>query len=138
MLTNLQFLLGSIAAPVALSVFALLGYLVGLQQRRATQSTDRRTVSFQEKRDRTDQLLREIDSVSQQLREHLAARHAAMLHCRQKIEQMSHLGSHIKWTDDDAALSGLLDPTDELTHEIAMAYDQLRRDSHKLSELRAW
>ncbi len=137
MMTHLDLLISGIAVPFALSAVALLGYIVGLRHRKPTRSSPGLTNRLREKMDRTDELLSNMDSVSRQLRRHLAARHAAMLHCRQQIEDLTRQGSHIKWKDEASAIGSLLDPADKLTREIALAYDELRRSSRMLSELRA-
>lgn len=138
MITHLNLLISGIAVPFALSAVAMLGYLVGLRHRQPTRSSPGPTNRLRAKMDRTDELLSNMDSVSRQLRRHLAAHHANMLHCRQQIEDLTRQGSHIKWKDEAAAIGSLLDPADKLTREIALAYDELRRSSRMLSELRAF
>ncbi len=138
MTSFIPLLISGIAAPFALSLVALLGYFVGLRHRQSPEDTTaRETNVLHAKMNHADALLKQMDTVSRQLRHHLAAHHAALRHHRQQIVELSRqnrLGERY----EDATIDSLLAPTDQLTREIALAYDQLRRDSRKLSQLRAW
>ena len=124
--------------PVAFSSVAFLGYLAGLAHRNKTAGSQDQMAAVQRKVERADELIRRIESVSKQLRRHLAAHHANVHHCREKLQ---HLKQGELSTGDQQmaiAVSDILTPAEQLTHEIATAYDELRKHSRDLAKLRYW
>jgi hypothetical protein len=121
-----------LTGPVALALVALLGYIVGYHQRRRAPSDNLFLMSL----DQTDALIDKIESISNQLRQSMATHHSAVNRCREQIRVLSE--SHVSDTDTapHVHLQALLAPTDRLSQDIALAYDELRQHTHALARLR--
>jgi hypothetical protein len=121
-----------LTGPVALALVALLGYFVGYHQRRRAARSSVSLMSL----DETDALIDKIESISNQLRQTMATHHSTVSRCREQIRVLSE--SHV--SDADTAphihLQALLAPTDRLSQDIALAYDELRQHTHALARLR--
>lgn len=120
-----------LTGPVALALVALLGYFVGYRRRRAA---DGRMSPLS--LDETDALIEKIESISNQLRQSMATHHYTVSRCREQIRVLSE--SHVSDTETTphVHLQTLLAPTDRLSLDIALAYDELRQQTHALARLR--
>lgn len=121
-----------LATPVALAVVACLGYLVG---RRSWNETAGHAVGPRVE-EPTDAIIDRIEFISNQLRQSMATHHSTVNRCREQIRLLSD--AHV--ADSDSArhmhLQAMLGPTERLTHDIAVAYDELRQHSRDLEQLR--
>ncbi|MHB8953515.1 MAG: hypothetical protein ACYC4U_11140 [Pirellulaceae bacterium] len=121
-----------LTGPVALALVALLGYLVGTRRRPATPASAADDAAAAE----TDALIEKIAHISDQLRQSMATHHSTVGRCREQIRVLSESHS----SDSDSAphmhLQAMLGPTDRLSHDIALAYDELRQQTRKLAGLR--
>jgi hypothetical protein len=121
-----------LTGPVALALVALLGYIVGYHQRRVASSSDPSPQLLAE----TNAVIARIESISNQLRQTMASHHSTVNRCREQIRVLSE--GH--GSDSDAArhvhLQALLAPTDRLSQDIALAYDELRQQTCVLAQLR--
>ena len=122
-----------LTGPVALALVALVGYLVGARQRRRESHDPVPPISL----DETDALIDRIASISDQLRQSMATHHSTVNRCREQIRILSE--SHTADTDNarHMHLQAMLAPTERLSHDIALAYDELRQHTHALTRLRA-
>jgi hypothetical protein len=128
----MNILVASMTAPVALALVALLGYWAG-RHRRATGSLAR---AHQPATADPDQLIARIESISNQLRQSLAASHCTVTRYREEIRILSERHAadaegtpHMHW-------QAVLAPTERLSHDLAVAYDELRQHTHALARLR--
>jgi hypothetical protein len=121
-----------LTGPVALALVALLGYFVGYCQRRRASDDRVSPMSL----DETDALIDRIESISNQLRQSMATHHYTVSRCREQIRVLSE--SHVSDTDTapHVHLQALLAPTDRLSQDIALAYDELRQHTRALTRLR--
>ncbi len=122
-----------LATPVALALVACLGYLVG---RRSWKETGGRSVAPRVP-EQADAIIERIEFISNQLRQSMATHHSTVNRCREQIRLLGEAHT----ADSDSArhmhLQAMLGPTERLTHEIAIAYDELRQHSRNLEQLRA-
>ena len=120
-----------LTAPVALALVALVGYLVGRRRRHEAMGVPALPTA-----DETDALIEKIEHVSNQLRQSMATHHSTVNRCREQIRVLSESHS----ADSDSAphmhLQAILGPTDRLSHDIALAYDELRQHTRDLARLR--
>lgn len=124
--------LTGLSAPVALASVALLGYLVGLRQRRRDDAQS----GSQEPWDDARLLISQVESVSEQLRCSMAAHHSTVTRCQEQIQRLSQRLRDEPDTVHPAHWEDILAPTQRLTDDIAHAYDELRRHTHALRRLR--
>ncbi|NLX54013.1 MAG: hypothetical protein GXY58_02755 [Planctomycetaceae bacterium] len=121
-----------LTSPAALAAVALLGYIVGRRRRRVAFSSDPLPQLLAD----TNAVIARIESISNQLRQTMASHHSTVNRCREQIRVLSE--GH--GPDGDAArhvhLQALLAPTDRLSHDIALAYDELRQQICVLARLR--
>lgn len=123
-----------LATPVALALVASFGYMVG--RRSWKESAGHATPPRVE--DETDAIIDRIEFISNQLRQSMATHHSTVNRCREQIRLLSAAHS----ADSDSArhmhlqAQAMLGPTERLTHEIALAYDELRQHSRNLEQLR--
>ncbi len=122
-----------ITAPVAFAAIALLGYIVGRGQQKS--NSDRLAVEQEMLRVQT--MAGDLERISRQLRENLAIHHSRVIRWRAAIQTISDRcdGAHDQTTRSELRKAIL--PTDELSHDIAVAYDELRRHSDSLTRLHA-
>ena len=122
-----------LTGPVALALVALLGYLIGAHQRRRAAGRRGSAMPL----DETDALIDRIESISNQLRQSMATHHYTVSRCREQIRVLSERHGSDTDTAPHVHLQTLLAPTDRLSQDIALAYDELRQHTHALARLRA-
>jgi hypothetical protein len=122
-----------LTGPVALALVALLGYIVGYHQRQRRPSDRELPLSL----DETDALIDRIESISNQLRQSMATHHSAVNECREQIRVLSESHNSDSDTSRHMHLQAMLAPTDQLSQDIALAYDELRQHTRALARLRA-
>jgi hypothetical protein len=121
-----------LATPVALALVAFLGYCVG--RRNWNGHTDR--PAEQHTQEKADAIIERIEHISNQLRQSMATRHSTVNRCREQIRLLSEAHSPESDSARHIHLQAMLGPTERLTHEIAIAYDELRQHSRHLEQLR--
>ena len=123
-----------LSAPVAIALVALIGYWYGRRQRPPNRRTD---AIIDLKLHRTIALINQVESISDQLRRSMAIHHSNVNHCREQIRIISeqHDGSVEPHYQD--SIKEMLGPTDRLSHDIAVAYDELRQQTNELTQLRS-
>ncbi len=121
-----------LAAPVALATVALIGYLAGC--RRKQPSVDWETIHH--RLESANDLIVKVESISDQLRRSMATHHCTVSRFREQFQRLSDQHSQ----DTDPAhhmhLLEMLAPAQRLTDDIALAYDELRRQKQALERLR--
>ncbi len=130
----MDLMLLQLAAPVALACVALLGYLVGRVRRRGSSA---RRVDWTNRMERANALIAQAESLSDQLRRVMATHHSTVSRCQQQIQILSQGHDSAPDPAHLTQLQAMLAPTQELSDDIAHAYDQLRRHSHALRNLRS-
>lgn len=124
--------LATTTAPTALALVTLLGYWAGRRARPLKRTAGTGIPSPPD----TDQLLARIESISNQLRQSLAASHCRVTRYQEEIRILSqHHGAGPEGVPP-AHCQAVLGPTERLSHELAVAYDELRQHTHALAQLR--
>jgi hypothetical protein len=121
-----------LATPVALALVAFLGYCVG----RSGGSDQTVWPAEQAAQDKADAIIERIEHISSQLRQSMATHHSTVNRCREQIRLLSEAHSAESDSTRHMHLQAMLGPTERLTHEIAVAYDELRQHSRHLEQLR--
>jgi hypothetical protein len=134
----MELIIGGVTAPVALAAVALLGYLVGRGSRpRQPQTHGAPTETSDRGVDEARALLEQVEVISNQLRRRMAKHHRVLRRQRDQVRRLSE--PHVSDGDltPHARFSEVLDPADQLTHDIATAYDELRQHAIAVARLRS-
>lgn len=123
-----------LATPVALALIAFLGYCVG----RRSWSDDTVGPAEHGVQEKADAIIERIEHISNQLRQSMATHHSTVNRCREQIRLLSEAHSAESDSSRHMHLQAMLGPTERLTHEIAIAYDELRQHSRHLEQLRTY
>ena len=81
-------------------------------------------------------MIERIEHISNQLRQSMATHHSTVNRCREQIRLLSEGHTAESDTAPHNHLQAMLRPTELLSHEIAVAYDELRQHSRSLAQLR--
>ena len=129
----MELIITGLTAPVALAAVAVIGYLVGRARRR--RFFDGRIAA--QALEQAGALIEQMEQISNRLRQSMATHHSTVHNCREQIRKLSE--SHSADTDPShhMHLQDVLGPADRLSQDIAMAYDELRRHSRALADLRS-
>lgn len=123
-----------LTAPVALALVALIGYAFGRRQKRRTRNES----LVDAKLLRANQLLDQVESISDRLRRSMAATHSNVSRCCEQIQEMNDRAqASAASAPQRQPLEEILGPTSRLSRDIAHAYDELRRHTRELSRLRS-
>ena len=122
-----------LTTPVALAMVALIGYTVGIYQRRAKREE---LLKLSDKLRHADQLIAQVASVSDQLRCSMATHHSTVARCREEIRILGEKHTRDAEPAHHMHLQDVLAPTKRLSDDIAHAYDELRQHSQELQRLR--
>ncbi len=132
MLDSYQLLTLGITGPVALAAIAVLGYLFGRSQRAAA------AMEVDRQRDQTEKVIRELETISEQIRRTLATHHGNVQRFRERIRQLGSIRpSEVETTDLCHEAERILEPTTELSEDLAHAYDEIRQKVRSLHSLGA-
>ena len=117
-----------ITTPVALALVAFLGYLVGIRRRNqdAVKSSARRELR------RAKQVIRELETISTQVRCHLANHHASVMRFKNRVSEIGKVEDRAPWHELSAEAEQMLRPTLTLATQIAHAYDEIRQQTNQL------
>ena len=123
----------SLTAPAALACVALLGYIIGVHQRRKKAEALR---DLSTRLDEANILISQIESVSDRLRCSMASHHTRVTRCSKQIQILSERHSAKTDASHHMHLQDVLQPTQRLSDDIAHAYDELRQHTLHLKRLR--
>ncbi len=117
-----------IPLPLALSVIALLGYLVGRRSRnQALREADK---AHRELR-RAKSVAKELEQIAQYLRKHLATHHLSVAKFKDRVSELGVKGSD-SWQELCGEAEQILKPTLRLADQVAQAYDEIRQQTNQL------
>ena len=119
----------ALPAPVALAAVALAGYLAGRSAKRSAGSTD---VNGNRELRRAENVIRELESISGEVRRNLASHHASILRFKERINQLGSLHDGTAWQELSDEAERVLKPTLKLSTQIAHAYDEIRQQTNML------
>jgi hypothetical protein len=125
-------LTAGLAAPVALAVVAMIGYLAGRRRKQPSFDWD----AINRKLAHANDLIVKAESISDQLRRSMATHHCTVSRFREQFQRLSD--QHRQDTDPahHMHLQEMLGPTERLSDDIALAYDELRQQAQALERLR--
>ena len=117
-----------IPTPVALALVAFLGYLVGIRRRgqEGLRSSAKRELK------RAKQVIRELETISSQVRRHLANHHASVMRFKSRVSEIGKVEDRAPWHELSAEAEQMLRPTLTLATQIAHAYDEIRQQTNQL------
>lgn len=114
----------------ALAAVALIGYIFGRSQVRRAERERQRDM------EQAQQLIRQLQIVSQRIRRSLALQHTSIQQFREKVRELCQ-------TDDEAMRSEIvqeaqriLQPTAELSSDIVHTYEEIRSQASRLNSLK--
>jgi diguanylate cyclase (GGDEF)-like protein len=115
--------------PVALSAFAVLGYLFGRQQRQAEPTSD-----SQARRDmkRAQSVAKELEKIAEAVRKNLATHSTSIARFKERVFELSNQKQEAAWKQLCGEAEEMLKPTLFLASQIAHAYDEIRQQSNNL------
>jgi diguanylate cyclase (GGDEF)-like protein len=121
-------------APTALAAFALLGYILGRGNAKATLA-DAAPSHPELKRARL--IIRDLESLADRIKQDLKGHAAGLLRFKDRVDEMSRESAPA----DAMALAGeaerLLAPTQELATQVARAYEGIRQQASQLTTFAA-
>lgn len=119
----------ALPAPVALATVALIGYLMGRKTNRSAGTSE-----FNGNRElrRAENVIRELESISREVRRNLASHHASILRFKERINQLGGLHDGSTWQELSDEAERVLKPTLKLSTQIAHAYDEIRQQTNML------
>ncbi len=113
----------------ALAAVALIGYLFGRRQIRDSASDRQREL------EQAQQLISQLQTVSQRIRRSLALQHSSIQQFREKVQDICET-DEVGFGDEIAEeAKRILQPTAELSSEIVHTYEEIRSQSSRLDSL---
>ena len=115
--------------PVALSAFALLGYMFGRQQRRVEATNE-----SQARRDlkRAQSVAKELEKIAEAVRKNLATHSTSIARFKERVYELTSQKHEAAWKQLCTEAEEMLKPTLRLASQIAHAYDEIRQQSNQL------
>lgn len=117
-----------IPTPVALAAVAVMGYLVGRRYRAGNRAAEGARRELQ----RAEAVIRDLETISQQVRRSLAAHHSSVLRFKEQVARLSRQREDAAWQELSNEAERMLQPTMALSTKIAHAYDEIRRHTNSL------
>src|SRR5215471_3845135 len=116
--------------PVALSIVALLGYIVG----RRKKETQHLTGEVQARRElkRAQAVAKELERIAVAVRRSLATHHSSVLKFKDRVANLGGNQQDAAWQELCNEAEGMLKPTLKLAAQLAAAYDEIRQQSNNL------
>jgi hypothetical protein len=113
--------------PVALSIVALLGYIVG----RRKQEHQHLTGEVQARRElkRAQAVAKELERIAVAVRRSLATHHSSVLKFKDRVSNLGGNQQDAAWQELCSEAEGMLKPTLKLAAQLAAAYDEIRHDA---------
>lgn len=119
----------NIPIPVALSVIAVIGYMVGRSSRaRAVQEADRARRELR----RAKLIAKELEQVADSVRKNLANHQQAIGRFKDRLTEMAGKDKEAAWQNLCGESEQILKPTLRLAEQISQAYDEIRRQTNQL------
>jgi diguanylate cyclase len=119
----------NIPIPVALSVIAVVGYMVGRSSRaRAIHEADRARRELR----RAKLIAKELEQVADSVRKHLANHQQAVSQFKERLTELSGKDKEAAWQNLCGESEQILKPTLRLAEQISQAYDEIRRQTNQL------
>jgi diguanylate cyclase len=114
---------------VALASVAALGYLVGRWRRAAPHETSEAT---RRELKRAQAIILDLEKIAQRVRRELALHHANLAVFKRRVAELSRSAQTEDWKRLCDEAERLLRPTQDLAHQLACAYDDIRQQSSRL------
>jgi len=115
--------------PLALSLIAVLGYLVGRRSRaRAMNEADKARRELR----RAKLIAKELEQIAESVRKHLANHHLSVARFKDKVSNLTGNEQDAAWQELCAESEQILKPTLRLAEQIAQAYDEIRQQTNQL------
>jgi diguanylate cyclase (GGDEF)-like protein len=119
----------NIPIPVALSVIAVVGYMVGRSSRaRAVQEADRARRELR----RAKLIAKELEQVADSVRKHLANHQQAIAQFKERLTDLAGKDKEAAWQNLCGESEQILKPTLRLAEQMSQAYDEIRRQTNQL------
>jgi diguanylate cyclase (GGDEF)-like protein len=119
----------NIPIPVALSVIAVVGYLVGRSSRaRAVHEADRARRELR----RAKLIAKELEQVADSVRKHLANHQQAIALFKERLTGLAGKDKEAAWQNLCGESEQILKPTLRLAEQMSQAYDEIRRQTNQL------
>ncbi len=118
-----------IPLPVALSVIAVLGYLVGRTSRaNALNEADKARRELR----RAKAVAKELEQIAEGVRKQLASHHMSVARFKDRVSELSGQEKGAAWMDLCRETEQILKPTLRLAEQISRAYDEIRQQTNHL------
>ena len=115
--------------PVALSLIAVLGYLVGRRSR--AKAIDEADKARRELR-RAKAVAKELEQIAEEVRKNLATHHLSVARFKDRVCELSTQEKDAAWQELCKEAEQILKPTLRLAEQIAQSYDEIRQQSNHL------
>jgi hypothetical protein len=126
-----QYWILGIIAPLVLAAMALFGYRIGRRQPRLSVDMQVIAAKSRDMHRAADELVR----ISSRLRQNLAAHHSKTNRFLNEIRTITERWDAPHAGDGGPDIQRILAPADQLSQEIAAAYNALRQHSESLNRL---
>ena len=115
--------------PLALAVFATLGYLFGRSSR-----PDLPEAVLRSRREfrRAQMVAGELEKIAWELRKSLSQHHSSVMKFRERVGRLSEQQREVAWKELCREAEDILRPTMRLAAQIASAHDEIRQQSANL------
>ncbi len=118
-----------IPLPVALSVIAVLGYLVGRTSRaNALNEADKARRELR----RAKAVAKELEQIAEGVRKQLASHHMSVARFKDRVTELSAQDKGAAWNELCRETEQILKPTLRLAEQISRAYDEIRQQTNHL------
>ena len=114
----------------ALAAVALIGYLFGRSQVRRAQEDERREF------EQAQQMIRQLQNVSQRIRRSLAHQHSSIQIFREKIQDLCEIQNEEIREQVAREAEKMLQPTAELSSDIVHTYEEIRSQTSQLDSIK--
>jgi diguanylate cyclase len=122
-------LLFGLPIPVALAAVAVLGYLIGRNQRSAGSLPSEAT---RRELKRAQAIVQDLEKIAHRVRRELALHHANLSAFKRRVGELSSNPETTDWRLLCDEADRLLKPTQDLAMQLAHAYDGIRQQSSRL------
>jgi len=116
--------------PVALSIVALLGYIVGRRKKEHQHLTGE--VQARRELKRAQAVAKELERIAVAVRRSLATHHSSVLKFKDRVSNLGGNQQDAAWQELCSEAEGMLKPTLKLAAQLAAAYDEIRQQSNNL------
>ncbi len=114
----------------ALAAVALIGYIFGRSQVRRAERERQRDM------EQAQQLIRQLQIVSQRIRRSLALQHTSIQQFREKVRELCQMDDEAMRSEIVQEAQRILQPTAELSSDIVHTYEEIRSQASRLNSLK--